>query len=158
MPSYVSILRGINVSGHKMVKMDKLLASFKDIKFSDVSTYIQSGNVVFQCKATDSKELEKKIARKIEQDFAFEVPVIVKEKSELIYISKNNPFIKRKADVAFLHVTFLSDEPEKPNLLKIAEGPYGKDKFIVSSKPIKRVAVAEVVEDFEDTLRTLDAK
>ncbi len=49
MPSYVSILRGINVSGHKMVKMDKLLASFKDIKFSDVSTYIQSGNVVFQC-------------------------------------------------------------------------------------------------------------
>ncbi len=54
----------------------------------------------------------------------------------MIDISKNNPFIKRKADVAFLHVTFLSDEPEKPNLLKIAEGPYGKDKFIVSGKAV----------------------
>lgn len=136
MPVYLAILRGINVSGHKMVKMDKLLASFKDLKFSDVSTYIQSGNVVFQCKATDPKELEEKIARKIEQDFAFEVPVIVKEKSELIYISKNNPFIKRKAEVTFLHVTFLSDVPEKASIEKIVQGKYGKDEFIISGKAI----------------------
>ena len=93
-----------------MVKMDKLMASFEGLRFSDVATYIQSGNVVFQSKVTDAKELEKRIAKKIEQDFGIEVPVIVKEKGELINIFKNNPFIKRKADVAFLHVTFLSDE------------------------------------------------
>ena len=136
MPVYASILRGINVSGHKMIKMDKLLHLFQRLGFGDVSTYIQSGNVIFRGKSTDPKELEKQISRKIEQEFGFEVPVLVKDKSELIEISKHNPFVRRKEDSAYLHVTFLSEEPEKASIEKIAQEISGKDEFIISGKAI----------------------
>ncbi len=136
MPVYVAILRGINVSGHNMIKMDKLLDLFQHLRFSNVSTYIQSGNVIFQDKSTDPKELEKKIVRKIEQEFGFAVPVLVKDKSELVEISKHNPFVRRKEDNAYLHVTFLSEDPEKASVEKIVQGIYGKDEFIISGKTI----------------------
>ncbi len=48
MPIYISMLRGINVGGHKRIKMDQLRKSFEALGFEQVRTYIQSGNVVFK--------------------------------------------------------------------------------------------------------------
>jgi len=137
MQTYISILRGINVSGHKMIKMDALRAMFETLGFKNVKTYIQSGNVVFQTKKTSPQALEKKIAKKIADSFGFEVPVLVIDSAELSHTLKNNPFVnKRKEDSTKLHVTFLSGEPQQAAIEKIKEGNYADDEFIVSGKNI----------------------
>src|ERR1700740_4410 len=123
MATYIAILRGINVSGHKLIKMDALRKLFDNMGFKNTKTYIQSGNVVFQDKQAKIQDLEKKIAGSILKEFGFEVPVLVKEADELEAVLKNNPFInKQKEDVTKLHVTFLSAEAEKNHIEKIKEG------------------------------------
>jgi uncharacterized protein (DUF1697 family) len=137
MVTYLSILRGINVSGHKLIKMEALRKLFEDLGFKNVQTYIQSGNVVFQSKKAKQSDLEKKIVKKIEEEFGFEVPVLVKEANELSVVLKNNPFLnQRKEDITKLHVTFLSEEPDQAAIVKIKEGNYAADEFIVSGKII----------------------
>jgi uncharacterized protein (DUF1697 family) len=133
MQTYISILRGINVSGHKMMKMEALKKMYEDLKFKNVKTYIQSGNVIFQDKKLKCHDLEKKIVKKIQEGFGFEVPVMVKELDELIQVLNNNPFVnKRNEDPAKLHVTFLTGPAEKSALEKIKAGQYGSDEYIVS--------------------------
>ena len=137
MTTYISILRGINVSGQRMIKMDALRKLYMDLKFENVQTYIQSGNVIFQSKETDSKNLEKKIAQEIFKTFSFEVPVIVMDIRELKSVVKNNPFLDDKAkDHAFLHVTFLSAEPEKEKFDKLPKEQYLPDEFELVGKAI----------------------
>ncbi|HWY34576.1 MAG TPA: DUF1697 domain-containing protein [Nitrosopumilaceae archaeon] len=137
MQTYISILRGINVSGHKIIKMEELRKMYVGLGFKNVQTYIQSGNVIFQYKKTKLQDLEKNVTKQIVKDFSFEVPVLVKELSELIEILSNNPFInKRKEDVSKLHVTFLSEEPEPANIENIKKGQYASDEFILSGKSV----------------------
>lgn len=108
MATYISLLRGINVSGHKPVKMEALRKMYEDLGYKNVLTYLQSGNVVFTAKGNE-KKLEQKIFQQIEKYFGFEVPVIVLTKEKLKQVIDNNPFLKK--DAAFLHVTFLSAKP-----------------------------------------------
>lgn len=137
MKTYIAILRGINVSGHKMIKMEALRKMFEELNFKSVKTYIQSGNVVFQSKEINSDKIEKKIAKKIKEEFSIEVPVMVKELDELKTVLKNNPFVnKRKENITKLHITFLNREPEKAAIDKIKEGQYIPDEFILAGKTV----------------------
>lgn len=112
MTTYISILRGINVSGHKLIKMDALRKSYEKLGFRNVTTYVQSGNVIFTERKTEPDKLEQKISRQIKKDFGFEVPVIVLTVDKLNQIIDNNPFLKAAdTDPIFLHVTFLSSKP-----------------------------------------------
>ena len=95
MTTYISILRGINVSGHKLIKMEALRKMYSDLGFSDVRSYIQSGNIIFSYKNSETYSLEKKISKKINDTFGFDVPVLVKEISEFKKILSNNPFLKK---------------------------------------------------------------
>ena len=137
MHTYISILRGINVSGHKMIKMDALRKMFGDLNFKNVKTYIQSGNVIFEDKTTDHKDLEQRIEKQILQNFGFNVPVMVKDKNELKSVLKNNPFLhQRSEDINKLHITFLSGEFGPADVEKIRQGQYEADEFIISGKVI----------------------
>ena len=136
METYISILRGINVGGHKLIKMQALTKLYEDFGFKNVKTYIQSGNVVFQAKQTDSTLLEEMISKKITEIFTFEVPIIVKLQKEMAKIHKNNPFIHEKNyDTNLLHVTFLSQKPKQADIAKIT-GDFGNDEFIISDKAV----------------------
>lgn len=120
-----------------MIKMDKLLVLFEQLGFKQQKTYIQSGNVVFQATHTPHEVLERQIAEKISEVFAFEVPVMVKEKEEWLAIAQNNPFVnERNEDPTKLHVTFLSGIPDATRIDKIKQAQYGVDEFIVSGKVI----------------------
>jgi len=110
MNTYISILRGINVSGKNIIKMVALKNLFEGLGFQNVSTYIQSGNVVFSTAQTDVKKLEHLICSQIEKEFGLAVPVIVLTKENLQYAIDNNPFSKDK-DEKFLHLTFLAEKP-----------------------------------------------
>jgi uncharacterized protein (DUF1697 family) len=114
MPKYIAMLRGINVSGHKIVKMECLRASFDAMGFSDVKTYVQSGNVIFQAVDNSATHLIEVIERKISTDFGFSVPVLVRSAKEMEKVVERNPFISDSAiDPSKLHVTFLSDAAPK---------------------------------------------
>jgi uncharacterized protein (DUF1697 family) len=112
METYISILRGINVTGRR-VKMDALKQVYTNLKFEKVISYIQSGNIIFKYKKTKPQLLENKIAAAITNTFHFDSPVIVKEINSLQNIISSNPFIKDKSkEITFQHVTFLSAVPD----------------------------------------------
>lgn len=93
MKTYIALLRGINVGGHKKVPMAELRDVLTKAGLQKVQTYIQSGNVVFQS-TEKTKELEDKIQNAILAYFGFEVSVIVKTRSELQTIFDACPFEK----------------------------------------------------------------
>jgi len=64
MTTYISILRGINVSGQKLIKMDDLRKLYEILGFRDVRTYVQSGNVIFKGDDFEPSDLEQKISPK----------------------------------------------------------------------------------------------
>lgn len=135
MPVYISILRGINVGGHKMIKMDALRSMYEHLGFTNVKTYIQSGNVIFTSLEIPLPELSNLIILKIQETFGFDVPVLVLSQSEIKVIIQNNPFIINK-DVQSLHVTFLSDIPQQADIDAITGGNYGNDEFAVSGRAV----------------------
>jgi uncharacterized protein (DUF1697 family) len=137
MQTYISFLRGINMAGHKIIKMEDLRQVFTDSGFKNVRTYIQSGNVIFQAEKTNPKDLAKKIEKIILEKYSFEVPVIVIEPGELKIILQNNPFLKDKLkDLTYAHITFLSDEPASENIDKIRKAQYLPDEFELTGKII----------------------
>ena len=129
MLTYISMLRGINVSGHKMIKMEALRNLYTQLNFKNVQTYIQSGNVIFQSQETKPTDLQQKIAHKILEEFGFEVPVMVKQQLDFENVIHQNPFPNE--DLSKVHVTFLSEVPHPENCLKITSVNYTPDKFIV---------------------------
>jgi uncharacterized protein (DUF1697 family) len=108
---YVAFLRGINVGGNKLIKMDALAAAFTSAGFRNVKTYIASGNVIFDSAATKPEVLSKKIEQKLLQTFGHQIAVMVFPLSDLEALVKRNPFkrVKRDAEV-MLFVTFLRSE------------------------------------------------
>src|SRR5438046_1386466 len=97
MPIYIAMLRGIKVSGHKMIKMEALRASFGALKLSHVQTYVQSGNVIFGAGNSSVAALSEKIEQRILRDFGFSVPIFLRTAKELEEIIKGNPFLKEPA-------------------------------------------------------------
>lgn len=137
MESYIAILRGINVSGQKKIKMEDLRQSLAELNFHDIQTYIQSGNVIFQQQKSNPLDLARQIAHQISAKYGFEVPVIVKTIADLEHILHNNPFLKdRREDESRLHVTFLSEKPGEELLNNIKELDYKPDEFMISDQAI----------------------
>ena len=89
MQTYIALLRGINVSGQKKLKMADLRDSMNSWGLSEVRTYIQSGNLIFKYKASHSDELQRIIREGIRETFGYEVGVWVCERESFIQIVQN---------------------------------------------------------------------
>ena len=101
---YVALLRGINVGGKKRVEMARLRESFERMGFSDVRTYINSGNVIFR---HDRAPGEKTIEKALESDFGFEIKVVVRDRRSIEAVTEALPDdwvndATMKCDVMFL--------------------------------------------------------
>ncbi len=137
LPIYIALLRGINLGGHKIVKMDQLRKTFEELGFADVKTYIQSGNVVFKAPTQTPAKLAKRIEEKILGEFGFPVPVVVKTAVEIGEVIANNPLLKEKGiDPARLHVTFLACEPDKSALKALDAAEVAPDQFRCSAQAV----------------------
>ena len=137
MKTYISILRGINVSGKNIIKMTALKELYEALGNQNVTTYIQSGNVVFQSAQADADAVAKLIADGILTRFELQVPVLIREFTELKTILSANPFIKGGgADISKLHITFLAELPEEVRIQSIANGNYRPDEFSVFGQTI----------------------
>lgn len=109
MTTHLVLLRGINVSGHNMMKMDTLKSTLEAIGFKNVQTYIQSGNVFLDSEEENPAAVGFKIKQEIFKAFGHEVPVVVIAKADLEACFKNNPFLKEKeVDTKKIYVAFVS--------------------------------------------------
>jgi uncharacterized protein (DUF1697 family) len=137
MPTYIAMLRGINVSGHKPVKMELLRKSFAKLKCANVKTYVQSGNVVFEAPKDSTIRLEEKIEKQIERDFALSVPVVVRTAQELADIVQRNPFPAEPAvDQSKLHVTYLSEACPDSQLESLGPLVVPGERFQISGREV----------------------
>lgn len=88
---FVALLRGVNVGGNNMISMKELKGSFERIGFSNVSTYINSGNVIFQSKENDARKLERKIEQMLSSDYQLDSKVVVRSLGEMEKLVKALP-------------------------------------------------------------------
>jgi uncharacterized protein (DUF1697 family) len=130
---YLALLRGINVGGNRKVEMAKLKQTFERLGFSDVKTFIASGNVIFAGDKVSETELVKKIEAAIEKDFGFKVDTLIRNQDEIERLVQaipnswvNNKEIK--CDVMFLwpevdHPKILDQIPTNPEIEDIKYFP-----------------------------------
>ena len=91
MTRYVALLRGINVGGKNLIKMPALKAAFEAAGFDDVSTYIQSGNVLFDASEKGSKALTERIEAMLAESFDYIPTVVVRSERQMRSIVENAP-------------------------------------------------------------------
>src|SRR3954470_18717916 len=106
---YVALLRGINVGGGNMIKMDELKAVFTQLGFENVVSYINSGNLAFDAAKASESELVDKIEKAVEPRFGKRVHVMVRDQKDIERILKNNPFDGQYESHKHMHVLFLKE-------------------------------------------------
>lgn len=138
MAKKIAILRGINVGGKRKILMADLKELFERLGFTDIKTYIQSGNVIFNSpNQLSDNDISAKVEKSISDKYRFDVPVIVRSENELEQAVEKNPFYKgEEVDINRLHLTFLKKIPTKENRLKTESYNYAPDEFIIDDKNV----------------------
>ena len=137
MKTYISMLRGINVGGHNLINMKDLKQMYEAMKFKNVRTYLQSGNVVFSYNDLPDSKISGMIEKQIEKSFGLIISVIIRNTQELEKIIASNPFLKKgKYDFAKIAVLFLNDLPDKELAASLQNPSANSDEFYISGKEI----------------------
>lgn len=137
MKTHLALLRGINVSGHNMIKMDVLKAVLENAGFKNVLTYIQSGNVFVDSEEEHGASIGFKIKQEIFKELGLEVPVVVIGKEDLEACLKNNSFFKEKdCDTKKLYVAFLSKELQGSAINDLKMSQFKPDEAIIDKNKI----------------------
>lgn len=109
MARYIAFLRAINVGGNNIVKMDFLRRLFEALGFSNVETFIASGNVVFEATSKNAQALERKIENSLREALGFEVTTFIRTDTELAAIANYRPFSQSELEEAVaLNIAFLA--------------------------------------------------
>lgn len=116
----IALLRAINVGGHN-VKMADLRTLFEELGFSNVETFIASGNVVFDALPEDIKALEEKIEVHLKQSLGYEVATFIRSASEIVEIANYQPFPAAElgSEGASLYIAFLQGVPSDEGRQKV---------------------------------------
>lgn len=129
MQSYIGFLRGINVGGQKKIKMADLRLSLEKSGFSDVKTYIQSGNLILKSEK-QAKSIMSSVQECIKKDFGFEVPTLVLITSEIKSILENMPF--QNTEEKNLYFTLLHKNPNRDLVDSFKELQFENEDFVVA--------------------------
>ncbi len=137
MPRYIAFLRAINVGGHT-VKMDHLRKLFEALGFSNVETFIASGNVIFESPETNTRVLEEQIERHLRQSLGYEVKTFIRTPSELAAIAQYRPFpVDDRGDGEdALYIAFLPAAPGSESRAKLMAFRSEIDDFDVHRREI----------------------
>ena len=136
MTRYVALLRGINLGGRN-VKMERLREIFADIGFSDVATYIASGNVIFSSEDTDEDGLTRIVEAGLRDALGYEVATILRTGPEMVAVAGHEPFPGRP-DVGKvpLNVAFLREPPSREMAESVLALRTPEDEFHVHGREI----------------------
>jgi len=128
---FVALFSGINVGGNRIVKMVELKSFFESLGFSDVATYVQSGNVVFRAKKGDAGTLTKELEAAFEKKWGFYSRIMVRDLSWFERLVNENPYPEAAADHTKLHAYALEREPTADEVARLAEKCTGPERFQV---------------------------
>ncbi|PKN79774.1 MAG: hypothetical protein CVU48_04200 [Candidatus Cloacimonetes bacterium HGW-Cloacimonetes-1] len=129
---YVALLRGINVSGKHLIKMEELRSLFIGLGYTDVQTYIQSGNVVFKGSELPQMEHVSQIQAAIKARFGYDIPTLVLSAADLKRIHAANPYLRQSGiNPKTLYITILSAAPDPEVIAGIQFPDYGTDSFVI---------------------------
>lgn len=154
MPKYVALLRAVNVGGNNMIKMDVLKEMFFSLKFKNVATYIQSGNIIFETKETDEAKLLSKIEKEIHKVFNLQIDVFLRSAEEMEALIEGKPFkkVEGREDVK-LNVSFLSGVPDKEQAKHFMSLGDEVDTFVLKNRELFTVTLKEAPKSLlSDTL------
>lgn len=128
---FIALLRGINVGGKNKIKMADLVELLEK-EFTNVKTYIQSGNIIFESNEKNTGNLESIITRRIFDRFNYDVECIALKENNFIKLFENNPFPIDKFNPDKLYFTFL----QKSTVKKINEIHFVGDRFVINGQII----------------------
>lgn len=115
--TFIALLRGINVGGKNTVRMADLTSLLQSLHFTNIRSYLQSGNFIFDHDRAGPSAVSRAIEQAISRKFGLDVKVIVRSAEKLRSLISGNPLLNRpKIDEEKLHVTFLKDAPQKPDI------------------------------------------
>ena len=134
MKTYIALLRGINVGGHKKVPMAELRDVLTKSGLTAVKTYIQSGNVIFQYQDIGIEVLELKIQKIIIAYFGFEVSVLVRTKTDIETLFNDCPFSEEKKTNSYFII--LREAPETDLIAEISKLTTSAEEFIITKNCI----------------------
>jgi len=154
---YVAFLRGINVGGHKLIKMAELKKAFESLGFEKVETLLASGNVLFDAPKTGTTTLTDRVEEGLKRAFGYQIGVLVRTIEEIQKLGMAKPFKKIKVTPQTrLYVTFLSEKPKSK--LKIPyESPEGGFKILrVSDGEVCSVVTLSPGKKTTDLMKVLE--
>ncbi len=129
MNTFVALFRDINVGGKNILPMKKLVAVLEGLGLKKVQTYIQSGNVVFQCKANKTQEIAHDIGTAIYKSHGFTPRVLILSIQEFNNAIIANPFPEGESDPKSLHLSFLESSPANPDLKRLESLKSESERF-----------------------------
>lgn len=134
MNTYIGLLRGINVGGNNKLPMKDLVALLEGLGMQKVKTYIQSGNVVFQCERTDRAALSQAITAAIKGQYGFAPAILLLDADELKAAMAANPFPEGEENHKTLHFFFLDAPPANPKLEALEQLRTENERFQLINK------------------------
>jgi len=134
MAVYVALLRAVNVGSSSRIKMDALRAVCARLGLANASTYLQSGNVVFQSERADPGALTHELAAAIERDLGVTSAVLLRSLDELSEVIAHNPFPERLDQPSRLLVTFLAEPPAPEAVAALQQAHSGPEVFDVRGR------------------------
>ena len=137
MLTYIALLRGINVSGQKKIKMSELKKLMESWGFNDVHSYIQSGNLIFKYPRRDSRIIETKIKEGLAKSHRYDVEVFVADRKEFLTIIENSPYkVGNSTDKKQFYYVFLIDKPDGDETNRLRLEKYEGEEFTIAERCI----------------------
>lgn len=113
---YAALLRGINVGGNNKVPMKVVVMLFESAGFTNVSTYINSGNIYFESTEVDKTTVLDVVTAALKNEFEFDIPTLVKTHQELQSIADAIPVHWTNDDTQKTDIAYLFPEADKPEI------------------------------------------
>lgn len=137
MTRYFAFLRAINVGGHT-VKMEQLRHMFEALGFTNVETFIASGNVIFASPSKSVKALEQKIAKHLHESLGYEVATFLRTTAELVEIAQYQPFSATELNDKGnkLYIAFTADPPSAAAKQKLLASATKSDEFHIHGREV----------------------
>jgi uncharacterized protein (DUF1697 family) len=133
---FVALLRGINVSGQKLIQMAELRQRLTAAGYIHVQTYIQSGNVYFEAAEQDSKALEAPFERLIMEGYGWDVPTMVRSVAEVEAVVAASPFAAPAGKHEQVYVGFIRDLPDPQLAANLVAMSMDTDRFHIDGKTL----------------------
>jgi len=134
MATWIALIRGINVGGRHKLPMAGLRAELAGAGFTGVRTYIQSGNVVFECARGTADSIARRMGQLIETRFGFAPRILVLGLRELEKAASANPFPRAAAEPKSLHLFFLATVPRAADVESLRALKSGSEDFALRGK------------------------